>query len=34
MLAAAIDTRAAVEQYRRNRARTETLFELIAPDAD
>jgi ergothioneine biosynthesis protein EgtB len=33
MLAAAIDTRTAVEQYRRNRARTETLFDLIAPDA-
>ena len=33
MLSTAIDTRAAVEQYRRNRARTETLFNLIAPEA-
>jgi gamma-glutamyl hercynylcysteine S-oxide synthase len=33
MLSTAIDTRSAVEQYRRNRARTETLFDLIAPDA-
>src|SRR5690349_12407255 len=33
MLSTAIDTRRAVEQYRRNRARTETLFDLIAPDA-
>ncbi|HET7695418.1 MAG TPA: SUMF1/EgtB/PvdO family nonheme iron enzyme [Vicinamibacterales bacterium] len=33
MLSTAIDTRGAVEQYRRNRARTETIFDLIAPDA-
>ena len=33
MLSTAIDTLGAVEQYRRNRARTERLFDLIAPEA-
>ena len=33
MLTTAIDTQAAADWYRRNRERTETLFDLIAPDA-
>ena len=33
MLSTAIDIRAAVEQYRRNRARSEAIFDLIDPTA-